>query len=101
MKHPEITGVNGDTAATLQDLGFEQTKWTTPKRRNKGAGLACSGTAGAGVAGAGADAREVGEGSASAGKKAEGRKEAHISHCRAWTACRDHPQTLQVQFRQK
>ena len=35
------------------------------------------------------------------GRREEIRKEEHISHYRAWTACRDSPQTRQIQFRQR
>jgi len=102
MKHPEISGGNGYAAATLQDLGFEKTKGTTSKRRNKGAGVAGAGVAGAGVAGAGvagagADDRKVREGRKKRGKKKGG---AHLT-LQSLDSMQDNPQTRQIPFRQR
>ena len=80
LKNPKDDKGNGYAAATLQDLGFEPTKGTTPRRRkNKGEGIAGAGLAGAGPAGPGACDRVVGEGVADAGKKSREEGGGHLT----------------------
>ena len=91
MRHPEVHGGNGFAAATVADLGFEQTLGATsadakPARRRKktievGEGLSAAGVSAAGVSTAGASAGGVSTGATkrTRRKKGEGLSAAGVS----------------------